>query len=596
MPEANNSLLWEGYFKSEKDLYYNKDKFMNGETNICFITGQSGSGKSSMASSMASKSAKIEHVDLDQVVMNREKLSIDEYAAKMPMAGAFFKGAGSQYYTEPSEKKKKLNYDADNEKITKAFVAFAIAYAKGHKGIKYVIEGTWIFRYIDPSKLKDCAVCIKGTSATTSMARAGKRDKDMVGTVASGYRWIGREGGLQKFRNYFIKLMEDSGDQDEKPVKESVNDISDHIAESVRDFMNENGSLDEACYVLEGVGTLVIPLKKIMEAYIGKNPLGNPELFYESLLRTSVYKPLNEALLQLKENTHYVEAAKDTNNWNYFVRFNSYSTPQSESTINNIPIDDVLKSLCFENSLIDLEWYSSRAFFEASTNNRRDTPKARAEASDFLAYTEFSFEDFDNAHVMYEADQIAQMIKDVHNNIYHLDECIKEQNDGHTYHAVYRKEDVDYLQEHDFFVDEKYYTNLSPQDFYNNLPIYKALYLRMVEAVKNGTSVKDGVYYAGWDKHDWDQSPDQYFDRMSRKVYDTDFAGRKYGQLKIPVCEVDGFYKNKILKKLVKTLSSMIPEEYRMENNSNKPAYYVTITKTTETSQIVLATNYFSWK
>ena len=39
----------EKYAVSEPDLYYKEDSFNSGDTNICFILGHSGSGKSMMA-------------------------------------------------------------------------------------------------------------------------------------------------------------------------------------------------------------------------------------------------------------------------------------------------------------------------------------------------------------------------------------------------------------------------------------------------------------------------------------------------------------------------------------------------------------------
>jgi adenylylsulfate kinase-like enzyme len=45
--------LDESLLLNEKDIYYNKDKFDSGEINLCFITGLSGSGKSTMSREMA---------------------------------------------------------------------------------------------------------------------------------------------------------------------------------------------------------------------------------------------------------------------------------------------------------------------------------------------------------------------------------------------------------------------------------------------------------------------------------------------------------------------------------------------------------------
>ena len=62
------SSILEGYFKSDKDIYYNKDKFDSGEINLCFITGLSGSGKSTMGRGMSSKD--VEHYEMDDVICN----------------------------------------------------------------------------------------------------------------------------------------------------------------------------------------------------------------------------------------------------------------------------------------------------------------------------------------------------------------------------------------------------------------------------------------------------------------------------------------------------------------------------------------------
>ena len=55
----------EGYIKSDKDIYYNKYKFDSGEINLCFITGQSGSGKTTMAGKMTN-----DFIRLDDLAQN----------------------------------------------------------------------------------------------------------------------------------------------------------------------------------------------------------------------------------------------------------------------------------------------------------------------------------------------------------------------------------------------------------------------------------------------------------------------------------------------------------------------------------------------
>ena len=157
----NPELYNEAYIKNIKDIYYNKDQFDSGEINLCFITGHSGFGKSTMANNMSGNSIE----DYKLVDVNKNK--------------------------------------------------------------KYVIEGVWLFMYIDPEKLKDYAVYIKGTSRLISDIRAAKRDsnndfpdkKDILKRNKAYLRRLKRfftvdaildERKITKYRNYFSKLQESS--------------------------------------------------------------------------------------------------------------------------------------------------------------------------------------------------------------------------------------------------------------------------------------------------------------------------------------------------------------------------------------------------
>lgn len=50
----------EKYAVSEPDLYYREESFNSGDTNICFILGHSGSGKSMMAGMLVGED--IDHI------------------------------------------------------------------------------------------------------------------------------------------------------------------------------------------------------------------------------------------------------------------------------------------------------------------------------------------------------------------------------------------------------------------------------------------------------------------------------------------------------------------------------------------------------
>ena len=155
----------ESYVINEKDIYYNKDKFDSGEINLCFITGHSGSGKSTMANNMENKG--IEKYELDDVLANKIYYTMDNLKEYGDLIYSFFKTVGSKYYYTKDDidsgsiKPYSGNYDKD---LTVDFINYSINYAKNHKDKKFVIEGIWLYLYIEPNKLKDYAVYIKGIS------------------------------------------------------------------------------------------------------------------------------------------------------------------------------------------------------------------------------------------------------------------------------------------------------------------------------------------------------------------------------------------------------------------------------------------------
>ena len=196
------STINEEYFKSDKDIYYNKNKFDSGEINLCFITGLSGSGKSTMGRNMSSKN--IEHYEMDDVICN-DNFSDDNLKEYGGLISSFFKGAGKSFRLIQDDDKHNdsvFNTHKNYEKeITQAFVKHAISYCKSHKETKYVCDGIWIFMFIKPEQLKDCAVYIKGTSSIKSGYRALKRDidEDKRNGMTS----------LQIFKHEFKRVKED---------------------------------------------------------------------------------------------------------------------------------------------------------------------------------------------------------------------------------------------------------------------------------------------------------------------------------------------------------------------------------------------------
>ena len=168
------SSIEEGFLKSDKDIYYNKDKFDSEEINLCFITGLIGSGKTTMSKEISSKN--IECYEIDDVIFNY-CLSDDDLKDRK-LLYLFFNGIGKKYRYryKDNEYNHNLYYSFENyeKDITIDFVKYSIEYASSYTN-KIVIDGIWIYLYIEPKLLSDYAVYIKGTSMVKSSYRATNR-------------------------------------------------------------------------------------------------------------------------------------------------------------------------------------------------------------------------------------------------------------------------------------------------------------------------------------------------------------------------------------------------------------------------------------
>ena len=215
----------ENIFLNDDDLYYNKDKFDSGEINLCFITGLSGSGKSTMGMHMRDKT--IEHYELDDLWCVADHFSMTNLKEYGDLIYSFFKGPGKKYYVTLEYLKKNNVSEFDYEyKLFPDFVHYAMKYAKLHKDKKFILEGIWLFcaedrRWFNPKEFDDYAVYIKNTSVIVSMIRGAKRDasnfvpserpREFVRTIAKNFkRYFIDEKLLSEFRSYFIKKMKET--------------------------------------------------------------------------------------------------------------------------------------------------------------------------------------------------------------------------------------------------------------------------------------------------------------------------------------------------------------------------------------------------
>ena len=242
--ELVESYIKEGFLKSEPDILYNKEAFDNGDINICFVIGLSGSGKTTFALSKAND--RVDMYSLDDLWCTKDHFTMKELKDYGDLIYSYFSGPGKKFYITYDELQKQnilgLEYE---DKLIPNFIDYAIKWAKNHKNKKYIIEGIWIISkddndkpYFDPSYFKDYAFYIKGTSIIKSRIRAAKRDSEDAGSKPKQFlasiqnlsnlkRWkyyILDEKLINKFRDYFKNKPETV--LSESYIEETTNTLS----------------------------------------------------------------------------------------------------------------------------------------------------------------------------------------------------------------------------------------------------------------------------------------------------------------------------------------------------------------------------------
>ena len=245
---SNRQVPKEVHVVSEPDLYYKEDDFNSGDTNICFILGHSGSGKSMMARTLEGDD--IDHIELDDLLLTKDHFTMDELKDYSDMFYSFFKGEGAKYYIGIDERDRvpKEEYE---DKVFLDFVDFAMKYAKQHQEKKFIIDGIWIYLYFDdPSIFEDNAVFIKGTSFLKSKIRVMKREMQRdISDVRNRKQMFGREtrnylldeNKIDNYRKYYSNKPNTilRGEKDETEIINELNNIDKCFVNNDVDGINE---------------------------------------------------------------------------------------------------------------------------------------------------------------------------------------------------------------------------------------------------------------------------------------------------------------------------------------------------------------------
>lgn len=191
----------EGYIINKNDIELNLDKWNKGNNNILYVTGLSGSGKTTISDEYAKKYNAVV-CELDKFQHNRylyiRKKNNDLSEGDKIMLDLF----NSIYYGQVDFS----DYDENKFKLEiKSYLQKLIAKCSSQNKL-FIFEGVQIFNFVDPSYFENKPLIIKGTSALSSLIRKYKRDKedeniqlkDILGLV----KWyIKSEGNLSKFKD-----------------------------------------------------------------------------------------------------------------------------------------------------------------------------------------------------------------------------------------------------------------------------------------------------------------------------------------------------------------------------------------------------------
>lgn len=221
----------EAYIKNEPDIYYNKNKFDSGEINLCFITGHSGSGKSTMGKNMQKDN--VEHYELDDLHCIADHFTMAQLKKYGDLIYSYFNGKGKKFYIGVNDLGD-IPQSEYEDILYVDFVHYAMNYAKLHKNTKYVVEGIWLFvgtsdgkPFFTPNEFKDYAFYIKGTSMIISKHRGAKRDakfstKNKIVQTKNYLRqmlysnwkyYFINEKQINTFRKYFSNLITQSSNE-----------------------------------------------------------------------------------------------------------------------------------------------------------------------------------------------------------------------------------------------------------------------------------------------------------------------------------------------------------------------------------------------
>lgn len=172
-------VIHEGYIFDSKDIKYQVEEFEQGKVKTLFVTGHSGSGKSTTGHMYEDKLG-IVCYELDDIGWN-SRFTDEQLKEYGPEIYNWFNGPGKKYRIQPGTEKRSKDtpknvVEWDAVEASADFVKYVLS-----KNARCIVEGIQIFMAIDEGRLKieqfeNSAMIIKGTSGAKSVYRSTKRD------------------------------------------------------------------------------------------------------------------------------------------------------------------------------------------------------------------------------------------------------------------------------------------------------------------------------------------------------------------------------------------------------------------------------------
>lgn len=144
-----------------KHLSYRLNDFYDNKTNICFIMGLSGSGKSTFAKLLAKSLTNeknnyylkkeydnVVYVALDDLLLTKCRFTLEKLKNNYnDLVYSYFNGCGNKYFID-REEFNNLNIKDRNEYeklLFPDFIKYTIEYSKIHNNKRFIIEGVELF-------------------------------------------------------------------------------------------------------------------------------------------------------------------------------------------------------------------------------------------------------------------------------------------------------------------------------------------------------------------------------------------------------------------------------------------------------------------